>query len=307
MPVTIGTEKFSHFGECHKLTNGTVEVFITSEMGPRVIAYRFVGGTNIFAEMSLDVKVSHRYGDWRPMGGHRLWHAPEVLPRSYMPDNDPVEPEVIDDDTVRVIPPAETGVGIQKAMTVTLDSEGTGVTVIHEISNIGVWPIEVAPWALSIMNGGGTVIIPQEEFVSHDDYLLPARPLVLWHFTDLTDSRLRLGKKYIRLSTDSGKDSPNKIGVGNTREWAAYFRQGTLFVKHFPSCDCCEFPDMGCNCETYTEGNFIELESLGALTTLEPGETSEHYEVWRLFRNVDIGDTEDSLDAAITPLIEETE
>lgn len=307
MPVTIETEQFSHFGECYKLSNGTVEVFVTKEMGPRIIGYRFVGETNILAELSLDTKVSHEYGDWRPMGGHRLWHAPEVLPRSYVPDNAPVEVEQIDDDTIRVTPPVEKEVGIQKSMFITLASEGTGVTVVHEVSNLGPWPIEVAPWALSIMNGGGTVIIPQEEWVSHDDYLLPARPLVLWHFTDLTDSRLQLGKKYIRLSTDSAKNWPNKIGVGNMQEWAAYYRQGTLFVKRFPFCECCKYPDMGCNCETYTDGDFIELESLGAMVVLEPGETVEHEENWYLFNGVEIGDTEESLDAAISPLVSETE
>lgn len=307
MPVTIGTEKFSHFGECCKISNGTVEVFVTKEMGPRIIGYRFVGGENILAELSLDTKVSHRYGDWHPMGGHRLWHAPEVLPRSYWPDNEPVEVEVIGDDAVRFVPPAETGVGIQKAITVSLEPEGTGVVLVHEVSNIGEWPIELAPWALTIMRGGGMAIVPQEEWVSHDDYLLPARPLVLWHFTDLTDSRIRLGKKYVCVSTDSAKGWPNKLGFGNTREWAAYYREGTLFVKRFPYCDCCDFPDMGCNCEVYTDGDFMEVESLGSLTDLEPGETAEHYETWHLFKNVKIGDTEESLDAAIAPLVEETE
>lgn len=307
MPVNIGTEKFSHYGECYKLSNGKVELFITKEMGPRIICYRFVGGENVFAELPLDVKVSTEYGDWRPMGGHRLWHAPEVLPRSYWPDNAPVVMEQIDPTTIHVFPPAEDKIGIQKEMYISLDPEGTQVTVTHQVTNVGPWPIEIAPWALSIMKGGGTVIIPQEPFVSHDDYLLPARPLVQWYFTDLSDSRLKLGKKFVQLSTDSSKAWPNKIGVADKQEWAAYYRNGSMFIKRFEYCDCCEYPDMGCNCETYTDGDFIELESLGALINLEPGETAEHEEMWFLFDNVNIGNTEDSLEAAIMPLIEQTE
>lgn len=307
MPVNIGIEKYSHFGDCYKLSNGAVEVFVTKDMGPRIICYRFVGGTNMFAELDLDTKVSTEYGDWRPMGGHRLWHAPEVLPRSYMPDNAAVAAEVVGENSVCVTPPAEDKIGIQKEMLITLEPNGAKVTVSHAVTNIGAWPIEISPWALSIMNGGGTVIIPNEPFVSHDDYLLPARPLVVWYFTDLSDSRLRLGKKYICLSTDSEKKYPNKIGVADKQEWAAYHRQGTLFVKRFPYCDCCDFPDMGCNCEIYTDGDFIELESLGALTLLDPGETAEHEETWFLFKNVNIGNTDDSLAAAITPLVAQTE
>ena len=64
-----------------------------------------------------------------------------------------------------------------KEMTVTLDEQGTGVTVLHRLANRGLWDVDVSPWALTIMNGGGEVILPQEPCRSHDDYLLPARPM----------------------------------------------------------------------------------------------------------------------------------
>jgi len=49
---------------------------------------------------------------------------------------------------------------------------------MHRLTNRSVWGIDVAPWALTIMNGGGEVIVPHEPYRSHDDYLLPARPLL---------------------------------------------------------------------------------------------------------------------------------
>ena len=48
----------------------------------------------------------------------------------------------------------------------------------------------------------------------------------------------------------------------------------------------------------------MELESLGALRRLAPNASAEHVERWQLFRDVDLGDTEESLDAAIQPLVE---
>lgn len=306
MALKIEKINYSHYGNCYKLTNGTVEVFVTADLGPRVICYRFVDGTNILGELNPDNVVKTEWGDWHPWGGHRLWHSPEVMPRSYAPDNDPVEVQMIGNSTVRAKPAFETATQIQKEMYISLDREGTGVTITHTLKNKGVWPIELAPWALTIMNPGGRVIIPQEPFIAHGEKYLPARPLVLWHFTDLSDSRFIYGKKYIQLNTDANLDYPQKIGVGNKQGWAGYLRNDLLFVKRFPYVEGADYPDYGCNFETYTSGDFIEVESLGSNVKLEPGEVATHVEHWFLFDKVDAGDTEESLDKMIAPIIKKT-
>ncbi len=85
--------------------------------------------------------------------------------------------------------------------------------------------------------------------------------------------------------------------------WAAYHRGDLLFVKKF-GCDCCaSYPDMGCNFETFTKGSFMEVETLGPLTELQPNRSATHVETWRLFGGVEIGDSDGSLEAAITPLV----
>jgi hypothetical protein len=289
---------------CYRLSNKTVEVVVTTDVGPRIIRYAFAGGDNMLSELPDD-SVKTDLGVWKPWGGHRLWTAPEAMPRSYSPDNDPVA-FTIEGNTIRLVQPVEPKTGIQKEMTVTLAAEGTAVTVGHRLVNRNVWDIEVSPWALTIMNGGGEVIIPQEPYRSHGDHLLPARPLVLWYYTDLSDPRWTLGRKYIRLRTDAQMKEPQKIGAGNAQGWAAYLRNRTLFVKRFPWAADATYPDFGSNIETYTAGSFIELETLGPLARLAPGAAAEHTERWFLFRNVDAGTSEATLDAALRPRVEET-
>jgi len=297
-------EKVEYFGlpNCQKLSNGTVEAVVTTDVGPRIIRYGFPGEDNILGEHP-DASVETDLGVWKPYGGHRLWTAPEAIPRSYVPDTEPVACEVLGELAVCLTQPVEAETGIEKQMTVTLDAEGTGVTVVHRITNTGLWGIEVAPWALSIMNGGGFVIIPQEPYRSHDEYLLPARPMVLWHYTDLSDPRFTIGKRYLRLRTDAATEEPQKVGLADKQGWAAYFRQGTLFIKQFPYEDGVTYPDGGCNCETYTSAAFVELETVGPMHDLQPGEAAEHVEQWNLFRGVDAGEDEDALDAALQPLL----
>ena len=289
---------------CYRLANATVEVVVTTDVGPRIIRYAFIGGENMLGELPDDV-VKTELGNWKPWGGHRLWTAPEAMPRSYSPDNDPVA-FTIDRNTIRLVQAVEPGTGIQKEMTVTLDEAGSGVTVAHRLTNKGVWDIEVAPWALTVMNGGGEVIIPQEPYRSHDDYLLPARPLALWHYTDLSDSRWTIGKKYIRLRTDEKLKEPQKIGTGNRQGWAAYLRARTLLVKRFAWVEGASYPDFGSNTETYTAANFIELETLGPLARLAPNGSADHREQWFLFRDVDAGRSEEALDAALQRLLPQT-
>lgn len=310
MPAARGDVKvekvaYLNLPNCYRLSNGTVEVIVTTDVGPRIIRYAFPGEDNIFAEIP-DTVVKTELGEWKPLGGHRLWSAPEAWPRSYAPDNGPVEFKLEGANTVRLSEPVEAGTGLQKEMIVTLDPEGTGVTVEHRITNRNNYAVDIACWGMSIMNGGGTTIIPQEPFISHDDNqngLLPARPMVMWHFTDLTDPRWAIGKKYIRLKTDEAIADAQKIGVLNRQGWAAYARKGTLFVKRFPYIAGATYPDMGCNNETYTAAAFMELETLAPIRHLNWGETATHVERWNLFKNVDIGATEATLDAAIAPLV----
>jgi hypothetical protein len=294
---------YSDFGSCLRLSNGTVELVVTTEVGPRIIRYGFVGGENILGEVP-DAGLTTELGEWKAYGGHRLWAAPENNPRSYVPDNQPVEVEVVDDLTVRLVQPVEKPTGLRKEMTITLDDDGTGVTVDHLITNTGLWPIELAPWALTVLNGegGGTVLIPQEPYLSHDEELLPARTMVLWYYTDLSDPRWRLGKQFIRLQVDAAQAEPQKIGVANKQSWAAYARAGLLFVKTFDYESDAVYADEGCNCETYTAGSFVELETLGPMFDLVPGESADHAEYWQLFGNVELGETDDQINAKLVEL-----
>jgi hypothetical protein len=288
---------------CYRLSNGEVEVIVTTDVGPRVIRYGFCGEENILGELPDDL-LETELGQFKPWGGHRLWIAPESMPDSYAPDNSEVEHQVEGSDTIRLRRSPEPRTRIQKEMIITLDAEGSGITIRHKIINRNLTAIDAAPWALTIMRGGGEAILPQEPYRSHDEYLLPARPLVLWHYTDLTDPRWSIGRNYIRLRTDATLSEPQKIGIMNKQGWAAYHHHQTLFVKRFDYEEGASYPDYGSNNEVYTAGSFIEVETLGPLRRLEPGMAAEHVERWYLFRNVTRGETETEIDAAIRTLVE---
>ncbi|MCE5324287.1 hypothetical protein LLG46_13370 [bacterium] len=304
--VTIEKTTYPGYGGCYRLSNGSVELFASIDVGPRIACYRFIGCENILAELGPDKKVDSELGIWYSRGGSRLWHAPEVMPRSYSPDNDPVECEMVGSDSVRLVQPVEPETKIQKEILIKLNQDGSGVTITSKLTNRGLWPVELAPWNPSVMRGGGFSFFPQEPFISHDDYLLPSRPMVLWHFTDMTDPRWTFGKKYVRLQSDDRYPEPQKIGAAVKLGWAGYYIEDTLFVKRFPYFEDVEYPDYGCNFETYCAGSFLEVETLAPLAVIGQDESVTHVEKWYLFKGVETGDSEESFDKAIMPYIEQT-
>jgi len=63
------------------------------------------------------------------------------------------------------------------------------------------------------------------------------------------------------------------------------------------------YPDMGACFEMFANADVLELETLGPLTKLAPGESLRHVERWSLYRDVRIGEwTDAELDRVLAPL-----
>src|SRR5437899_4233208 len=104
----VKVEKIEYKGwrNCYRVSNGEVELIVTTDVGPRVIRFGFVGGQNLFKEFKA--QLGKTGGEqWRSYGGHRLWHAPEAPTRTYFPDNVPVK-YTWDGKTLKLTQPIET-------------------------------------------------------------------------------------------------------------------------------------------------------------------------------------------------------
>ena len=134
---------------------------------------------------------------WKIRGGHRLWSAPEDFGKEdslcYSLDNSEVEHSIEDEFTVRVSNLIEKPTKIRREMVVRLEPKSPRITVEHRITNQGDIPLELAPWALSVMAPGGYAILPQPPQGKHPQDYLPNRSIIAWPFTDLSDERFRVG------------------------------------------------------------------------------------------------------------------
>jgi len=281
----VKIQKISYGGweNCIQITNDIVDVLVTTDIGPRIIRYGFVGQENEMCEVKSTMGMKGG-NEWRIYGGHRLWHSPESRERTYEPDNSPVRWEKILNG-IKTTQDKEPLTQIIKEIGITLSQENTGVNILHRLTNSGVWPIELSVWSISVMAAGGKEIIPQ---ACKDTGLLPNRVLSLWPYTNFTDPRIFLGDKYIILQQNSGMKNPFKMGISNENGWAAYFNHNHLFIKYHAHKKDTKYPDFGVSYETYTNDFMLEMETLSPLTILEPGSYIDHLEKWELFDDVRI-------------------
>lgn len=300
--VTVEKIPYAGWPNCYRLSNGEVELIVTSDVGPRIIRYGFEGGQNFFVELEEDLGKTG--GDnWRLYGGSRLWVGPEDPVYSYGADNDPVQVEISGNRLAAQAPVEHTGV--QKAIAVELSDEGSSVRVVYTLANRTIWPLRIATWVLTMMAPGGAGITTLPPRGTHPEVLAPTNPLVVFAFTNMADPRWTWLEKYIVLRQDPQNADPEKIGLFNPATRGAYLLNGELFVKKFAASPDEEYPDMGASYETFTNERFLEIETLGPLRTLQPGESLDHVEEWSLHRPVAVDSWDDAeLDRALAPYLE---
>jgi len=282
-----------------RMANDEIELIVTKDIGPRIIRLGFIGEKNVFAEIEGEQGGSGE-NEWMLRGGHRFWVAPEVKPDTYELDNSAVEIQEIEDG-VRTIQSPGSITGMQKVMEITLEPKANGVGIRHVLTNKGDKAAKVAPWAATVLAMNGVGIIPLPEKILHSEQVVPNQEWSLWGYTDFSDPRWTLGSRYVLFRQDPQR-GPNKLGIAHREGWVAYLVDGYLFVKFFAMKDGVEYPDGGVNFETFSNEQFLELESLGEMVTLGPGETATHEERWQLHRNVSVCKSEEDVDKNVLPL-----
>ena len=271
---------FAGFDRNVQIDSGGVSIIATLEVGPRILFLGPTGGTNELKVYEKD-KGAHDDGAYHSYGGHRLWVAPEDLVKTYAPDS--VPPSYSDEGGRHTFETAVDPYGITKRVEIQAGENGS-FRIRHTVTNRGTEPKVAAAWGITVMETGGEALIPQSPVIPHTDRLLPVRPIALWGYVRMSDSRYTWGDEVVRLRHDAAK-GPTKIGSFVSQGIAAYANHGNTFVKRFAAVEGASYPDFGCNFETFAREDMLEVESLGPLMSLAPGGSTTLDETWYLLLN----------------------
>jgi hypothetical protein len=292
----VKTVEFRGF-ECVELSNGILTLLVTQSLGPRIISLQYREKGNIFAHLPDSTIECPGVGDFHFYGGHRLWYAPEEPARTYLPDDAPVT-ITLEGDRLTALQDIEPATGLQKKIEVHLHPDKPLVEVDHSLLNHGPKPMTCAPWAITQLKPGGVGLLPQTKDFFQGNDKLPNRQINLWPYTQIDSPHIRLGDALVEVRAEM-QTGALKLGYPNRRGWLGYAVDGLLFVKRARYQPERDYYDFNSSSECYCSPEFLELETLGPVETIQPGGSIAHREAWEIYDNVTSFD-----DESLTALIE---
>lgn len=266
---------YDNFGKCIKLENDKYELIISIEFGPRILSFKSKQiGDNI---LKNDIKISKKVlGDnWNLIGGHRFWHGPEKIPDSYIPDNSYVDYNIIENGII-FNSEEEKYTKLEKKLEITFTNNK--VKLKHILINRGIKIREACCWGITVLKANGYAKIKDNKDCCG---LNASKHISFWPYSNIGDSRICFLKNQIAINVNLKDNTPLKIGFNGFNNEIEYCTDKLVFIK---SMDVLSgvYPDHNSPFQIYTKGNYIELETLSPIISINKDESIEHIEYWEI-------------------------
>ena len=296
--ATVRQIDYEGWAGCWELSNPVVRVVVVPQIGGRVMEYSLDGENALWQNEAELGKVS---GDdlgktWRNYGGYKAWSAPQskwsVTNPDYFYDSTPATVEPLPDRPgVRVTVAPITHLGYQITREIVLSDYTSRVRVTERMRNISKKPISWGLWGVAQVRTPCWIAFPLREnskFAGGMNVLHPPGKRV--------EQVERVGNVGI-MRYDNKTENWSTDAMGG---WMAYMRGQLAFTKHWSTrlVDV-TYPDGGCDASFYTcskdhLGGYAEMEVMGPIVKLAPGEETTLVEDWFLTRlNQSAKDTAD--------------
>ncbi|MCW5556229.1 MAG: hypothetical protein KIT22_00020 [Verrucomicrobiae bacterium] len=258
----------------YRCTSRDAELIVETGIGPRILSLKWAGSPNLLYEDDTQFGV----GAWRLYGGHRFATAPESK-LSYFPDNRPCR---VTADSQRLrIEQVRMPMGLRKTLTIEPSPEADGFVLHHDLDHAGSAPWSGAIWTILCVPAIGCVRIPTRPVAGLDsDEVCHFWNCPGWYTANPASRQWRQEEGLFSV-----------LPRGETAKVGIYSPDGRLDFEHpaagltllqteIPPRESC--PHQGCNIEVFTAPRYLELEMLGKVTTLQPGDSMRLTQHWLL-------------------------
>jgi len=288
--VTITRTNYHGWPNCYVLSNGKVEAVVVPAIS-RVMQFGFVGEEGVFWEnRALDGREVNgdllvwAQKEWVNFGGDKAWPAPEgdwsafTGRKGWRPpiafDGWPADAQIKGQSLV-LTTPNDPFVGTRAVRKVELHPRDPVMTITTTFERVEGAPAALGVWVITQLKEPLGVFAPltKQSVFTNGFMLLQQQPP--------PDLKVEDGV----LSLTRNPKSPHKIGLdGDTLVW--------IGEKHALRIDSPRvkkgiYPDGGSSTEIYTSPDplpYVELETLGPLKMLKPGDTTERKNIYTLRR-----------------------
>lgn len=277
------------WGDSIRLSNGQVETIVVPAIG-RIMHFGPVNGENVFWENpALYGKTfDGRTKGWINFGGDKTWPSPEADWGNFTGKKewDPPlafdgQPHTsrIDNDTVILVSPVDPQYGLQVTRRIRLMATKPVLEVTTVYERVSGEPAPMGIWIITQLKEPAGLYMPVPENSRFEGGYYP---LIKTVPPSLKQRDFGAGRQWLSLIRDS-KTSHKIGGDAGTLIWV-----GDKFAVRIdsPRVPGAEYPDHGSSAEIYTNGGdlkYIELEMLGPLHQMKPGDKLEQKNVYTLY------------------------
>jgi len=270
------------------LSNGFVEAVVVPAIG-RIMQFRLAGASDgpFWENAALAGRnTGPGAGQWANYGGDKAWPAPQadwdrIIGRGWPPpetfDGHPMG-FAIDGAAVTLVSPVDAGYGIRVRRRIELAPDRPVMTVTTSYEMVTGQPLNVAVWVITQLKD------PAAVYVLRPGVAPSGRVYVSQ--SDGTPARLQVADGWLSLARDPHQN--RKIGArAATLVWVGGTELLRIDSALVPGG---VYPDGGSSAEIYTNADplaYVELELLGPLTRLQPGDTLTRVSTYTLTRRTE--------------------
>ncbi len=303
-PITVTPISWHGWPQAVKLSNGVVEAVVVPQIG-RVMAFEFAGHpeTNpLYENPDWTPAKNHlpKSGEWANYGGDKVWPAPQsdwprFIGRDFPPDRSfDGLPEIVHllPNGLRLSSPTSTEFGLHVERTITLRPGQPRLFLTQMLARTlpGVAPDRsLAVWGITQVTGDGLFVLPLPSLAAARTSPFPlgyqslSSPPVappFWRVTTVGNRRVLLGRR--------DPANSHKVATKARDGWLVHVSDtGIVFTEHSPVISGGVYPDDNSPGEVYSNAgasNYLEMETLGPLTPVRPGQSLTTQIVWHLSR-----------------------
>ena len=272
------------------LSNGRAEVVIVPEIG-RVMQFRFAGEEDgpFWENRALDGRSTDvRTNVWINFGGDKTWPAPQVdwpkvTPRAWPPpvafDSMPAAGLDLENSSAGVVAilrsAVDTNYGIRAVRRITLDPARPVMTIATTFEKVRGEPVKVAVWVITQLKDPQGAYLPVPK--------ISINPAGFTIVSKSAPPSLKVERGLLSLKRDAatafkiGNDAESLLWVGDKHVLRIDTRRAALG----------EYTHQGNSAEIYTNPDvlpYVELETLGPVATLRPGDSLTQTNTYTLSR-----------------------
>jgi len=273
---------FHGYSDCIVLENDSTRVVLGAHCGGRVLEY------SVHGKNALRLDPSQAGWTWKP-GSPEIdpWGGRfDIGPEKTIPPHPTLwvgtwKSRLDSSGVAKLTSEADPATGMRLTRTFELAPDSTRLTCTQTMQNVSNRVQAWCHWGRTLSPGGGICIVPLTTPSRFPNAYLRYGPDPFINYLP-SDPNVRIRENFLEII---GPPAHPKLGMDSHAGWLAYLTDNNLlFVKRFPT-----YPDRPYNemagftvSVWYYKDELVELEPIGPMERLAPGESASFTEDWWL-------------------------